>query len=233
MEAIDIEMLERIVGDISHTGPAVTGLLAFISKHVDKKKMTVMLQTGEHQLHLASIILEHKHVKKLLGSNHEQLKENYAQLHETRNDYENNLKSLQNKNLWKKFVVSRKVSSWVRDSIAYKHNVIRQSDWAKLGLVLRDGKLIPIKQTLGSPSEQTLVTPASRKTDKAVDKEDDDDESDGELCASLPYVRFDDIPIDEAHEMQDLLSDGSGPSVPPKRVRFSKLLKGKARAQEP
>ena len=27
--------------------------------------------------------------------------------------------------------------------------------------------------------------------------------------------------------------DGSGPSVPPKRVRFGKLFKGKARAQEP
>ncbi len=78
MDDIDIKMLERVVGDISHTGPALTGLIAFISKHVDKKTMTVMLQSGEHQLHLAGTILDHKHVRQLLGSNHDQLTNNYA-----------------------------------------------------------------------------------------------------------------------------------------------------------
>ena len=53
----------------------------------------------------------------------------------------------------------------------------RQSDWAKLGLVLRDGKLVLIKDTLVSPSEQTLVAPDSRNMDKTVDKEGDGDES--------------------------------------------------------
>ena len=53
----------------------------------------------------------------------------------------------------------------------------RQSDWAKLGLVLRDGKLIPIKDTLVSPSEQTLVTPTSRNIDKITNKAGDGDES--------------------------------------------------------
>ena len=78
MDGVDIQMLERVIGDVSHTGPALTGLFTFISKHVDKKKMTVMLQAGEHQLHLAGMILDHKHVRKLLGSNHEQLTSNYA-----------------------------------------------------------------------------------------------------------------------------------------------------------
>ena len=103
----------------------------------------------------------------------------------------------------------------------------RQSDWAKLGLVLRDGQLISIKDTLVSPSEQTLVTPASRNVDKSVDKGDDDDEygefslsllrtpkdahaqePDDVLCFSLPYAGFDDIPLSEAHETQDPMAGG-------------------------
>ena len=53
-----------------------------------------------------------------------------------------------------------------------------QSDWAKLGLALRNGKLLPIKENLASPSEQTLVAPTSRNVDKTDDKDGDDDDDD-------------------------------------------------------
>ena len=78
MSASDIETLERVIGDVSHTGPAIHGLFTILSKYIDKSKMTEMLQAGEHQLHQASVILEHKDVKKLLGSNHAMLTNTYA-----------------------------------------------------------------------------------------------------------------------------------------------------------
>lgn len=78
MSASDIETLERVVGDASHAGPVIHGLFTFISKYTDKSRMTQMLQAGEHQLHQAGVILDHKDVKKLLGDNHMALTGNYA-----------------------------------------------------------------------------------------------------------------------------------------------------------
>ena len=66
MNAGDFETLERVVGDISHTSPIVTGFLVFISKYVEKQKMSDMLRAGQHQLHLAITVLEHKCIQKLL-----------------------------------------------------------------------------------------------------------------------------------------------------------------------
>ena len=75
----DFKTLKRVVGNVAYTAPAVKGVLAFIMKYFNKSKMTQMLQAGEHQLHLASLILEHRQAKKLLGGHHTTLVDNYFQ----------------------------------------------------------------------------------------------------------------------------------------------------------
>ncbi|KAM5533178.1 hypothetical protein V8D89_013134 [Ganoderma adspersum] len=231
MTGVDFETLENVVGDVAHTGPAIKGALSFMMKYLSKQKMAEVMHSGDHQLHLSSLILEHKEVKKLLGGLHTTLVENYAQLHEARDVLDEKLTSLGAMAVLEKVSLANSISTWARKSTAYKHAVVRQSDWARLGLALRDGKLVPIKETLGCPSEQTLVAPRSHGDTGRLDKEG---ESDDELCESLPQVRFDDIKSLELHEMQDLVSDGSGPSVPSKKPnRIGNLFKGKGRATEP
>lgn len=138
----DIETLERVVGDLAQAGPSVKGFLSIASKYVRKQKIREMMQSGQHQLHLASTILEHKNVKTLLQRELPVLKQNYIEfvvihaiiyhhsprrmhrLQERRLVFEESMKPLKAMDVRAKFKLAGQVSDWVNESTTYKHDVI-------------------------------------------------------------------------------------------------------------